>query len=337
MADQEAQDAATLARDALRLLEDYEGCEERWAEADEDVLDREIDQYRGSITAINKHLQTLGVAIDEELDDDAEIEVYQEPEQQQQQQQQQAPGAAAAAPEPPLPQQQQQQQQEQQEQQEQAAPAEQEAAREFAHLGEEGVDFTLGSVDDIDPSEWQVPPHCIPIHANVTTYDWRRLYGHTQFDVIMMDPPWQLATANPTRGVSLGYSQLNDHDIVNLPVPQLQSNGFLLVWVINAKYKFTLDLFDKWGYRCAGRPLCGRAVQSLGGGLCGAGAEPGQLAVKAFSGPYPSLDRNAKNTKASSRPCALTALLRCSPPCGRGARWAWGAMISGCSCWRAGR
>lgn len=50
----------------------------------------------------------------------------------------------------------------------------------------------------------QVPPHCVPIHANVTTYNWGQLYKHTQFDVIMMDPPWQLATANPTRGVALG-------------------------------------------------------------------------------------------------------------------------------------
>lgn len=63
-----------------------------------------------------------------------------------------------------------------------------------------GEDYTLGNVDDLDPSEWQVPPHCIPIHANVTTYDWSALIAATQFDVIMMDPPWQLATANPTRG-----------------------------------------------------------------------------------------------------------------------------------------
>ena len=62
-----------------------------------------------------------------------------------------------------------------------------------------------GGVEDLDPSEWQVPPHCIPIHANVTTYDWRRLCESSQFDVVMMDPPWQLATSNPTRGVSLGY------------------------------------------------------------------------------------------------------------------------------------
>lgn len=100
----------------------------------------------------------------------------------------------------------------------------------------------------MDPSEWQVPPHCIPIHTNVTTYDWSKLSRACQFDVIMMDPPWQLATANPTRGVALGYSQLTDRDIQNLPIPQLQKNGFLFIWVINAKYQFTLDLFDQWGY-----------------------------------------------------------------------------------------
>ena len=109
--------------------------------------------------------------------------------------------------------------------------------------------YRTASVDDLHPSEWQVPPHCVPIHANVTTYDWQPLAQATQFDVVMMDPPWQLATANPTRGVALGYSQLTDQDIVNLPVPSLQSEGFLFVWVINAKYKFTLDLFDRWGYK----------------------------------------------------------------------------------------
>jgi mRNA (2'-O-methyladenosine-N6-)-methyltransferase len=80
--------------------------------------------------------------------------------------------------------------------------------------------------------------------------DWRPLIEHCQFDVVVMDPPWQLATANPTRGVSLGYSQLTDHDIASLPVPQLQKQGgFLFVWTINAKYKWTLDLFEKWGYQ----------------------------------------------------------------------------------------
>jgi len=110
-------------------------------------------------------------------------------------------------------------------------------------------DEVLGNVEDLDPSEWQVPSQCIPVHTNVTLFDWRKLSDVMQFDVIMMDPPWQLATHNPTRGVALGYSQLTDTHITSLPVPQLQKDGgFLFVWVINAKYKFTLDLFKEWGY-----------------------------------------------------------------------------------------
>ena len=46
----------------------------------------------------------------------------------------------------------------------------------------------------------------------------------------------------------MGCSQLTDVDICALPVPQLQTAGFLFIWVINAKFKFVLDLFDKWGY-----------------------------------------------------------------------------------------
>lgn len=49
-------------------------------------------------------------------------------------------------------------------------------------------------------------------------------------------------------GVALGYSQLSDNDILSLPLDKLQKNGFLFIWVINAKYAFTLELFDHWGY-----------------------------------------------------------------------------------------
>lgn len=119
----------------------------------------------------------------------------------------------------------------------------------------EAAEFDPCSIDAVDPREWQVPPHCVPIHANVTTYDWSRLARATQFDIIMMDPAWQLATANPTRGVALGYSQLTDRDIQALPIPSLQTNGFLFVWVINAKVQFTMDLFEQWGYTCVGWPI----------------------------------------------------------------------------------
>ncbi len=69
----------------------------------------------------------------------------------------------------------------------------------------------------------QVPPHCVPIHANVTTYNWDALAAAAQFDVIMMDPPWALATANPTRGVSLGYRSVPCCDELrrSFPMPHL--------------------------------------------------------------------------------------------------------------------
>ena len=121
-------------------------------------------------------------------------------------------------------------------------------AGDAAAADKEDDGLVEGNVDDIDPKEWMVPPQCIPVHANVVTYDWSKMYEHTQFDVIMMDPPWQLATANPTRGVSLGYSQLTDNSIADLPLPKLQKDGFLFVWVINAKYQWTLEQFKKWGY-----------------------------------------------------------------------------------------
>jgi hypothetical protein len=59
-----------------------------------------------------------------------------------------------------------------------------------------------GVVTDLYVCAFQVPPHCIPIHANVATYNWKDLADVLQFDVIMMDPPWALATANPTRGAT---------------------------------------------------------------------------------------------------------------------------------------
>ena len=88
----------------------------------------------------------------------------------------------------------------------------------------------------------------MPIRADVRLFDWAALGAQVQFDVIVMDPPWQLATSAPTRGVALGYSQLRDEDIMRIPVPKLQENGLLFIWVINARYSFAFQLFKEWGY-----------------------------------------------------------------------------------------
>jgi len=95
----------------------------------------------------------------------------------------------------------------------------------------------------------------IPISDNVTSINFdalaksQREFGGRLFDVICCDPPWQLSSANPTRGVAIAYSTLTDKDILNLPLEKIQTQGFLFIWVINAKYRFALNMFDKHGYK----------------------------------------------------------------------------------------
>eukprot|EP01090_Pellita_catalonica_P001475 TRINITY_DN11223_c0_g1_i1.p1 TRINITY_DN11223_c0_g1~~TRINITY_DN11223_c0_g1_i1.p1 ORF type:complete len:233 (-),score=54.92 TRINITY_DN11223_c0_g1_i1:75-773(-) len=96
---------------------------------------------------------------------------------------------------------------------------------------------------------FEVPPYCIPINADVRDFKFEKLGADTQFDAIVMDPPWQLAGKAPSRGVAIGYKQLKNEDIQNMAIPKLQTNGFLFIWVINARYAFALNLFDQWGYR----------------------------------------------------------------------------------------
>ena len=40
--------------------------------------------------------------------------------------------------------------------------------------------------------------------------DAQTAHGGRLFDVITCDPPWQLSSANPTRGVAIAYETLND-------------------------------------------------------------------------------------------------------------------------------
>ncbi|KAI9208554.1 MT-A70-domain-containing protein [Polychytrium aggregatum] len=101
---------------------------------------------------------------------------------------------------------------------------------------------------EINLEEYEAPKWCIPIKANVMDFEWDRLASECQFDVIIMDPPWQLASNTPTRGVAITYHQLPDVCIEELPIEKLQTNGFIFIWVINNKYVKAFDLMEKWGY-----------------------------------------------------------------------------------------
>jgi len=99
------------------------------------------------------------------------------------------------------------------------------------------------------------PEDSIPISVDIRELDFKHLAQvHREikgklFDVVMMDPPWQLSGANPTRGVTISYEALPDSSIGSMPIHLLQENGLLFIWTINAKYRMTLQLMEKWGYK----------------------------------------------------------------------------------------
>lgn len=98
-------------------------------------------------------------------------------------------------------------------------------------------------------------PWCIPISIDVTVLDFEKLIQkkleqtNRKFDIITMDPPWMLSSSNPTRGVAIAYDTLSDQKILNLPIDILQDTGFLFIWVINAKFRFAVQMMEQWGYK----------------------------------------------------------------------------------------
>lgn len=103
-----------------------------------------------------------------------------------------------------------------------------------------------------------------PIRADVRVFDFKSFIAKEHdseasasssnkstgfFDVILMDPPWQLAGQAPSRGVSLMYDQLHDKLIEDMDVNVLQRDGLIFIWVINNKFVRALDMMEKWGYK----------------------------------------------------------------------------------------
>lgn len=64
---------------------------------------------------------------------------------------------------------------------------------------------------------------CIPLSVDVRTLNFRKIaesqleYAGRPFDVVTCDPPWELSSANPTRGVAISYDTLSDGEVLALP------------------------------------------------------------------------------------------------------------------------
>ena len=48
--------------------------------------------------------------------------------------------------------------------------------------------------------------------------------------------------------VAIAYEQLGDNLIQDIPLESIQQDGYLFLWVINAKYRVALEMLQNWGY-----------------------------------------------------------------------------------------
>ena len=88
----------------------------------------------------------------------------------------------------------------------------------------------------------------ISIKANILYFDWKKLGEAIQFDVVLMDPPWPVTNAKMTRGVEINYEMMPEEDIASIPLNLIQTDGYLLMWVIAKEFAKGLQMMSAWGY-----------------------------------------------------------------------------------------
>lgn len=76
------------------------------------------------------------------------------------------------------------------------------------------------------------------IDCDVRTFDLSSL---GKFDVILIDPPWDIH-------MSLPYGTLSDEDMYALDIPVLQDEGLLFLWVTGRAMELGRFLLKRWGY-----------------------------------------------------------------------------------------
>ncbi|KAJ3504006.1 hypothetical protein NLJ89_g8168 [Agrocybe chaxingu] len=87
-----------------------------------------------------------------------------------------------------------------------------------------------GKVTKPLPPQW--------INCDLRTFDYSVL---GKFHVIMADPPWDIH-------MSLPYGTMKDDEMRAMPIPTLQDEGFLFLWVTGRAMEVGRECLQVWGY-----------------------------------------------------------------------------------------
>eukprot|EP00924_Labyrinthula_sp_SR-Ha-C_P002389 snap_masked-scaffold_16-processed-gene-2.6-mRNA-1 protein AED:1.00 eAED:1.00 QI:0/-1/0/0/-1/1/1/0/2052 len=97
----------------------------------------------------------------------------------------------------------------------------------------------------------------IPKNVNFVSGDVRNFLMECceEYEVLVIDPPWNVFSSNPTRGPAVTYKTMKDVDIINLPLRNVVKNGLVFCWVVRGKEKIVERMFEENGIRYLGRLL----------------------------------------------------------------------------------
>ncbi|KAL5488175.1 IME4 [Sanghuangporus weigelae] len=87
-----------------------------------------------------------------------------------------------------------------------------------------------GKEVDLLPPQW--------INCDLRRFDYSIL---GKFHVIMADPPWDIH-------MSLPYGTMTDDEMKHMPIPMLQDEGFLFLWVTGRAMEIGRECLRVWGY-----------------------------------------------------------------------------------------
>ena len=66
--------------------------------------------------------------------------------------------------------------------------------------------------------------------------------------MIIIDPPWFLASNDPVRGPAIPFNHLTDDALFNLHFEQVQQNGFVFLSIVNSKRLFAEEMLHRNGH-----------------------------------------------------------------------------------------
>lgn len=100
---------------------------------------------------------------------------------------------------------------------------------------------------------WQLPPQWV--NCDLRRFDYSVL---GKFHVIMADPPWDIHMSVCTQlllslyilitAPQLPYGTMTDDEMKAMPIPTLQDEGLLFLWVTGRAMEIGRECLRVWGY-----------------------------------------------------------------------------------------